>query len=82
MLLLLFNNSVWEAEALGQKLVYGLQDQVWRIGTENSNFIENTVSMRTVKMLRGDQFSPFFWCHMYSVMIACVIVCFGGEHHG
>ena len=54
MLLLLFNNSEWEAEAVGQKLVCGLQYQVWRVGTENSNFIENTVSMRTVKMQRGD----------------------------
>ena len=54
MLLLLFNNSEWEVEVAGQKLVCGLQYQVWRVGTENSNFIENTVSMRTVKMQRGD----------------------------
>ena len=54
MLLLLFNNSEWEAEAVGQKLVCGLLYQVWHVGTENSNFIENTVSMRTVKMQRGD----------------------------
>ena len=54
MLLLLFINSEWEAEAVGQKLVCGLQYQVRRVGTENSNFIENTVSMRTVKMQRGD----------------------------
>ena len=54
MLLLLFNNSELEAEAVGQKLVCGLQYQVWRIDTENSNFIEITVSMRTVKMKRGD----------------------------
>ena len=54
MLLLLLNNSEWEAEAAGQKLVCGLQYQVWCIGTENSNFIENTVSMRAVKMQRGD----------------------------
>ncbi len=54
MLLLLFNNCEWEAEAAVQKLVCGLQYQVWGLGTENSNFIENTVSMRTVKMQRGD----------------------------
>ena len=54
MLLLLFYNSEWEAEVVGQKLVCGLQYQVRRVGTENSNFIENTVSMRTVKMQRGD----------------------------
>ena len=53
MLLLLFNNSEWEAEAVGQKLVCGLQYQVWHVGTENSNFID-TVRMRTVKMQRGD----------------------------
>jgi hypothetical protein len=54
MLLMLFNNSEWEVEAVGQKLVCGLQYQVWRIGTENNNFIENTESMRTLKMQRGD----------------------------
>ena len=54
MLLLLFNNSEREAEAAGQELVCGLQHQVWSVGTENSNFIENTVSMRTVKIQRGD----------------------------
>ena len=54
MSLLFFKNSEWEAEAAEQKWVCGLQYQVWRVGTENSNFIENTVSMRTVKMQKGD----------------------------
>ncbi len=54
MLLLLFNNSEWEVEAAGQKLFCGLQYHVWRIDIENSNFIENTVSVRTVKLQRGD----------------------------
>ena len=54
MALLLFNNGEWEAEAAGQKLVCGLQNHVWRVDTENSNFIENMVSVRTVKFQRGD----------------------------
>ena len=37
------------ADAAWQRLVCGLQYHVWRVGTENSNFIEKMVSRRTEK---------------------------------
>jgi hypothetical protein len=64
-LLLFHNNSEWVAEAVWQKSVCVLRYHVWRIGTENSNFIEK----RCAEELKNHQHSMLS-CHSFCVSAA------------